>query len=180
MDAALQLKQLLVRSVRLGSFTLSSGKQSDFYVDCKPILLDAAGLSLCCELIFPRWRRSGASFVGGKSAGADPLIAGLLILAARAGLSLSGCFVRDQAKEHGTGKQVDGPDPRGQEVFLVDDVLTTGGSLLFAARALREAGATVESGMVIVDRQEGGEEVMRREGIAVEALFTRADLESRR
>lgn len=179
MDPKSKLRSLLLeRCVRCGSFTLSSGKQSDFYVDCKPLLLDAAGLLLCCELIFPRWRTSGAPFVGGKSVGADPLISGLLILAAREGLSRSGCFVRDQAKGHGTGKQIDGPDPSGQEVFLVDDVLTTGGSLLFAAAALRRTGATVKTATVIVDRQEGGREAMSREGITVEALFTRAELKS--
>lgn len=161
---------------------LASGRESDFYVDCKQVLLTADGLYKTARYVLEliKEEKLAAEAVGGPVMGAVPLAAAVSAMSFEPGAPrlLAGFFVRPQAKEHGTGKLVEGPLLRaGMPVLVLDDVLTTGGSVLRAARAAQELGCLVERVLVIVDRQEGGGENLEQAGFSLSAILTREELE---
>ncbi|MEI7666198.1 MAG: orotate phosphoribosyltransferase [Synechococcaceae cyanobacterium ELA263] len=166
------LLQLLARrAYRHGRFTLASGRQSDHYVNCKPVSLSGVGLALLgcdlLELVEPE-----AVAVAGLTLGADPLVSAVALQAALEGRSLDALIVRKEAKGHGTGAWLEGPLPApGSRITVLEDVVTTGGSALKAVRQLQEAGYVVERVVAIVDRQEGGAEAMAAAGLDLRSLF---------
>ncbi|MDF1565727.1 MAG: orotate phosphoribosyltransferase [Deltaproteobacteria bacterium] len=165
------------RSVRFGKFTLASGKESDFYVDCKQTMLTAEGHRLIGRLMLARVPESIRA-VGGLTLGADPLASAVSCISALAGRPVDALIVRKEPKGHGTGQWVEHPGlPEGTEVVVVEDVITTGGSSLKAIERLRASGFVPRKVLALVDRQEGGREALEAEGVEVEALFCRSDLE---
>lgn len=161
---------------------LASGRESDFYVDCKQVLLTPEGLYKTARYLLGliEEEKLASQAVGGPVMGAVPLAAAVSALSFEPGAPrpLASFFVRPQAKEHGTGNLVEGPLLRaGMPVLLLDDVLTTGGSVLRAARAVQELGCLVERVLVIVDRQEGGRENLEQAGLSLSAILTREELE---
>lgn len=161
---------------------LASGRESDFYVDCKQVLLIPEGLYKTARYVLEliREEKLTAEAVGGPVMGAVPLAAAVSALSFEPGAPkpLASFFVRPQLKEHGTGKLVEGPLLRaGMPVVVLDDVLTTGGSVLRAVQAVRELGCLVERVLVIVDRQEGGRENLEQAGLMLSAILTREELE---
>ncbi len=162
---------------------LASGRESDFYVDCKEVLLTPDGLYQTARYVLT-WMQEGkmaARAVGGPIMGAVPLAAAVSALSWQAWEPgpLASFFVRPEAKGHGTGRLVEGPLlSAGMPVLVLDDVLTTGGSVLRAVRAVQGMGCLVEQVLVMVDRQEGGRENLEKEGLSVSAILTREDLES--
>lgn len=169
---------LLARSFKLGDFTLSSGKKSEYYVDCRTSTLHPEGLKLIVEEMLPTLREWGAQAAGGLTLGADPLAAGVAFGTASLpeGQRIPGFIVRKEAKAHGRGRQVEGCLEPGMKVAVLEDVITTGESALRAVKAVREAGATVVGVLAIVDREEGGREAIAKEGLKVKALFTASEL----
>lgn len=172
------LKAYQKRHVRL-----TSGRESDFYVDSKQVTLTAAGIYKIAFFILGMIRERGLDIkaVGGPAMGAVPLVGAISALSYQDPFycPLDMFYVRSERKEHGTGKLVEKPALRsGLSVLVVDDVLTTGGSLLWAAREVCEMGCRVEAFMVIVDRQEGGRENIEKEGFELYSIVTREDLES--
>jgi orotate phosphoribosyltransferase len=168
-DHLLQL--LAQRAYRHGRFTLASGRQSDHYVNCKPVSLSGVGLALLgsdlLELVEPE-----AVAVAGLTLGADPLVSAVALQAALAGRSLDALIVRKEAKGHGTGAWLEGPLPQpGDQITVLEDVVTTGGSALKAVTQLREAGYRVDRVVTIVDRQEGGAEAMAAAGLELRSLY---------
>jgi len=168
-DHLLQL--LAQRAYRHGSFTLASGRQSDHYVNCKPVSLSGVGLALLgsdlLELVEPE-----AVAVAGLTLGADPLVSAVALQAALAGRSLDALIVRKEAKGHGTGAWLEGPLPEpGAAITVLEDVVTTGGSSLKAVTQLRQAGYTVNRVVTIVDRQEGGLDAMTSAGLELRSLY---------
>lgn len=162
---------------------LASGRESDFYVDCKEVMLTPEGLykTACYVLALIQEQGLTVEAVGGPVMGAVPLAAAVSALSCRAcaGRPLAGFFVRPEAKEHGTGRLVEGPLLySGMPVMVLDDVLTTGGSVLRAVRAVQEVGCRVERVMVMVDRQEGGRENLEKAGLSLSAMLTREQLEN--
>ncbi len=163
--------------------TLASGQTSRFYIDCKQVALTGEGhfllgrlfLALLDDIEAREGTRHDAC--GGMSIGADPLSSALSLTAFLGGRELPAIYVRKEAKGHGTGAYLEGLKsiPAGARVVLVEDVVTTGGSSLLAARRLREHGFSVAHVIAIVDRQAGGLEAFAREGLELHALFTRAD-----
>ncbi|MGB5239542.1 MAG: orotate phosphoribosyltransferase [Prochlorococcaceae cyanobacterium] len=165
------LELLAAKAYRHGQFTLASGRSSDHYVNCKPVSLSGYGLALLAMALLEQVEGDAAA-VAGLTLGADPLVSGVAMAAAQAGLPLDALIVRKQAKGHGTGAWLEGPLPAtGSRITVLEDVVTTGGSSLKAVQQLRQAGYVVERVVTIVDRQEGGSGAMTAAGLELRSLF---------
>lgn len=168
-----ELRDLLVgKSLQKGDFTLSSGQKSTYYIDGKLTTLDARGAFLVARVFLAMLADDVPDAVGGLTLGADPIIGSLIALAGMEDLPLRGLIVRKQPKEHGTRSLVEGPIKKGDRVVVVEDVLTTGASSLKAVEAIRELGGLVDRVFVVVDREQGGRENLKKAGCRVEAIFS--------
>jgi orotate phosphoribosyltransferase len=168
-----ELRELLVsKSLRKGDFTLSSGQKSTYYIDGKLSTLDSRGAFLVARVFLAMISDDVPNAVGGLTLGADPIVGSMLALAGLEDLDLKGFIVRKQAKEHGTQSLVEGPVGKGDRAVIVEDVLTTGASSLKAIQAVRDAGCTVDRVLVIVDREQGGRENLKKAGCRVEAIYS--------
>jgi orotate phosphoribosyltransferase len=159
------------RAFRRGRVVLASGKESDYYFDMKPAMLDPDGASLMAELILQEIQGLNVDAVGGLEMGAVPLIAPVAMKSPAFGRYLPGFFVRKAVKDHGTQKRVDGNDITGKSVVILEDVTTTGGSAMDAVKAVEEAGAKVALVVSILDRGEGAAELYEKAGIPFKSLF---------
>jgi orotate phosphoribosyltransferase len=164
------------RSVRFGDFVLRSGARSSFYLDCRQVTLDAEGAYLVGSLILARLQNVAVDAVGGPAMAAVPMVGAICALSFAQQRPLAGFVVRKEAKDHGTGKLIEGPLAPGARVALVEDTLTTGGELLRAAQEVRALGCLVVGAICIVDRGAGAMAALHDHGIPAEALFTLADL----
>jgi orotate phosphoribosyltransferase len=171
---------LLEKSYRKGVFTLTSGKESDFYIDGKQTTLAAEGAFLCGKLLYALLQKSSQPIqaVGGMTLGADPLVTAVSIASFLEGNPIPAFIVRKEAKGHGTGNYIEGLKnlPEAGTVALLEDVVTTGGTLLKTIERVEDAGFTVGLVTTLVDRQEGGAEALARAGYPLEAIFTREEL----
>jgi orotate phosphoribosyltransferase len=155
-------------------FVLASGRASNYFFDMKKTMFDPEGAALLADLLFDRVRDEPADYVGGLETGAIPLVA-LLCRRSWPEKPLKGFFVRKEGKGHGTDQLIDGRLERGARVILLDDVTTTGGSVMQAVEQVRAYDGAVLKIIAVVDRLEGAAENFRRRGIRFEALFTRDD-----
>ena len=177
-------KLLLQKSVRTGTFTLASGKESDLYIDCRMTALDPFGANLIGDLGWHAVRSKIHSehlkidAIGGMTLGADPisLAVGMTSALRHPEEALQVFTVRKEPKGHGAGKQIEGNFKSGDTVIVVDDVITTGGSTLKAIDAIEREGGKVAFALVLVDREEGGRQAIEARGIHVISLFTRSSL----
>src|SRR5438477_1526053 len=147
------------KSLRVGDFTFSAGKKSSYYLDCRMTTLDPRGALLIGQLILDRVRKHNiqADAIGGLTMGADPIATAVAVVSAIEGRPLPAFIVRKEPKGHGTQKSIEGWDGKaGSRVIVVDDVCTTGDSILKAADRAEEAGYKVTAAFCIVDREEGG------------------------
>jgi orotate phosphoribosyltransferase len=169
--------QALIRdkALRFGDFTLASGKKASYYLDCRQITLDSQGARLVGEGMLDLLKNDLPDLVGGMAIGADPITAAILTLAGVEGLPLRGVMVRKEAKQHGTGKLVEGPFRDGESIAIVEDVVTTGGSSLLAIERCEAVGLKVERVLAIIDRLEGGREAFAARGYELTTLFTIRD-----
>jgi orotate phosphoribosyltransferase len=154
-----QLRQLLKgQSLMFGDFTLASGKKSNFYFDSKKttLLSDGAWLTAREVLRLIRDHHIEADAIGGLTLGADPIVCPVAALSHVDGPKLRAFIVRKEAKEHGTGRRIEGNLPKGSRVIIVDDVVTTAGSTIKAIEAAEAEGHTVVAVICLVDREEGG------------------------
>ncbi|MGV1014606.1 MAG: orotate phosphoribosyltransferase [Methyloceanibacter sp.] len=156
---------------RRGRVVLASGRESDYYFDMKPAMLDPEGASLLAESILQEIDGVRADCIGGIEMGAVPLIAPVAMRSPDFGRNLPGFFVRKAVKDHGTKKRVDGTDIAGKTVVILEDVTTTGGSAMDAVNAVQEAGAKVALVLSILDRGEGAAELYTQAGIPFKSLF---------
>ena len=153
---------------RKGEYTLSSGKESQHYVNCKPVTLTGRGLTLASIMLLQHVEEDSVA-VAGLTLGADPLVSGVAVVCGLDKIKLNALIVRKEAKGHGTGAYIEGPLPeKGSKVTVLEDVITTGGSAIKAVNRLRDAGYVVNRIISIVDRQEDGE---------ADAAMKEADLE---
>jgi orotate phosphoribosyltransferase len=170
------LKQLLrEKALKFGEFTLASGKKASYYLDCRQITLDAQGAKLIGAGMLELLTDDMPNLVGGMAIGADPITAAILTLAGVQGVPLRGVMVRKEAKQHGTGKLVEGPFQPGESIAIVEDVVTTGGSSLIAIERCEEVGLKVKRVLAIIDRLEGGREAFAARGYELTTLFTIED-----
>jgi orotate phosphoribosyltransferase len=169
-DALMDLVRKL--ALQLGDFTLASGKKSKYYLDCRKVTLDSAGANLIADGMLGLMGADLPDAVGGMAIGADPITAAIITVAGRSGKSLRGFIVRKEAKQHGTGRDVEGPVQRGDRVIVVEDVVTTGGSSLAAIEKAEAFGLKVTGVMAIIDRLEGGGETLAARGYRLQTLLT--------
>jgi len=181
MDNRQRLKEILLeKSYRKGEFTLTSGKTSDFYIDVKQTSLSAEGSYLCGKLILELMLEANRPIhaVGGMTLGADPLVSAVSVVSHLEGHPVPAFIVRKEAKGHGTGNYIEGLSnmPEGCTVTLLEDVVTTGGTLVKVIKRVEDAGFIVGQVITVVERQEGGVEVLAEAGYTLESLFTREQL----
>jgi orotate phosphoribosyltransferase len=169
--------QRLIRekALRFGDFTLASGKQAKYYLDCREVTLDSQGARLVGEGMLGLLGVEMPDLVGGMAIGADPITAAILTLAGVRDIPLRGVMVRKEAKQHGTGKFVEGPFLAGETLVVVEDVVTTGGSSLLAIERCEAVGLQVKRVLAIIDRLEGGGEAFAERGYELTSLFTVRD-----
>lgn len=172
-----QALQELIRehALQFGDFTLASGKQASFYLDCRKVTLDARGAQLIAAGMLDLLSDAMPTLIGGMAIGADPITGAMLALAGTQNMPMRGIIVRKEAKAHGTGKFVEGPFQEGETVVIVEDVVTTGGSSLLAIERCESVGLKVERVLAIIDRLEGGREAFAERGYELTTLFTVKD-----
>jgi orotate phosphoribosyltransferase len=167
MDEQLRELRDIIRqkSLRMGDFTLSSGKKSSYYLDCRMTTLDPRGAVLIARLILDRIRSRNiqADAIGGLTMGADPIATAVAVVSGLEAKPMPAFIVRKEAKGHGAGRSIEGYDGKaGSRVIVVDDVCTTGDSILKAAAKAEEAGYEVAAAFCVVDREEGGTELIEK------------------
>jgi orotate phosphoribosyltransferase len=163
------------KALQLGQFKLASGKMSSYYLDCRKVTLDAKGANLIAEGMLELLEKDFPDAVGGMAIGADPITAAIITVAGQRGKNLSGFIVRKEAKQHGTGRDVEGPVTGGMRAVIVEDVVTTGGSALAAIEKAEAAGLKIIGILGIIDRLEGGREAMAAKGYSLQTLLTIRD-----
>jgi orotate phosphoribosyltransferase len=166
--------EILNKAVVRGKVVLSSGKEADFYVDLRRVTLDATAAPLVGEVMLELTKDLDYEAVGGLTLGADPVATAMLHAAAKQGKKLDAFVVRKSEKAHGLQRRIEGPDVKGKKVLAVEDTSTTGGSVLTAVEALKEAGAIVVGVAVIVER--GAKEKVESAGLKYLAAFSLEDL----
>jgi orotate phosphoribosyltransferase len=169
-------KTLLERLARHSYFerqlTLASGRPSTYYVDCKRTLYLPLGARLAGELMLDMVIAPGIRQVGGMAAGALPVTDAIIVAASYRNVDLRGFFVRKETKAHGLQQQIEGAFDPSLPTGVIDDTITTGGSTLAAATALRDAGAKVSIAFALVDRGEGAAEAFAQAGLKYSWLFS--------
>ena len=167
------LELLRTLAYQEGEFTLRSGEKSRFYLDGKQITMRAEGSYLLAQEILRRLEDIDVVAVAGPTLGADPIVGAVCALSYPAGKPLDALIVRKEAKDHGTGRLIEGPElPPGSPVAIVEDVVTRGGMVQHSIRAIEAAGYHVARVICLVDRQAGGVDEIAASGYTVDPIFT--------
>ena len=162
-----------------GDFTLASGKKSDFYFNGKTTTLRPDALNYAARIFIDMMRADKPERIGGLTLGADALIGAITAFSWELDMPMEGFIVRKEPKAHGTGQWIEGPELKaGQRVAIVEDVVTTGGSAVKAIERVREScpGVEIVAVYALVDRLDGGREVMEKMGITLKSIYTKDDL----
>ncbi|HZI30067.1 MAG TPA: orotate phosphoribosyltransferase [Gemmatimonadaceae bacterium] len=177
-DRGTLIRLLAQRSVRRGRFTLASGRESSHYVDARLTTMSPEGLAIIGPLALAAIREEAwaVDAVGGLTLGADPIAYATAIASVSTPPLVRAFTVRKEAKQHGTGRLVEGPMREGDRVVVIEDVITTGGSALRAAEAVQRAGASISGILALVDREEGGRAALEAQGFQVVCLATLTEL----
>lgn len=171
---------MLQQVSKTGDFTLSSGKKSDWYLDCREVTTTHTGLRLVAGEILEMKDRTSFNVLGGPASAAIASMAGAVAMGPNHAHIRCFVYTREKAKDHGTQQQVDGAplDPEKDKILLIDDVLTSGGSLLKSRDAILAKYPEIQivGAWVLVDRAEGGRDRLMQEGLRVFSAFTRLDI----
>ncbi|MEL7498928.1 MAG: orotate phosphoribosyltransferase [Planctomycetota bacterium] len=172
-----KLIELIKRdALKFGDFTLASGKKAKYYLDCRKLTLHGEGANVIAAGILELIGDRVPDAVGGMAIGADPITAAVITCAWQKSVPMRGFIVRKEAKEHGTGRQVEGPVEAEQTALMLEDVITTGGSSLKAIQHARDFGLQVDRLITIVDRGENSKEIFAEVGVEFEALVHVSEL----
>ena len=163
------------KALKFGEFTLASGKKASYYLDGKQVTLDSFGAKLIAEGILELLGDPLPNAVGGMAIGADQITAAVVTLAGVQGRPLKGILVRKEAKGHGTERYIEGPVRPGDDVVIVEDVVTTGGSSLQAIERVEAFGLKVKGVIAIIDRLEGGAQAFAARGYKFSSLLSIRD-----
>jgi orotate phosphoribosyltransferase len=175
------LALLKEKSYEKRKVVLSSGRESDFYIDCKQTTLDAEGAVLCGRLFFGMLEKGEwPEAVGGITLGADPIVTAVSLTSALRGRPIPAFIIRKEPKKHGTARWVEGTRNLrpGMRVAIIEDVVTTGASTLRAIERAEESGLVVSRVLAIVDRNEGGAGPIAEKGYRLEPMFLKEDVEN--
>ena len=177
-DRSTLIRLLSERSLRRGKFTLASGRESAYYVDARLTSMSPEGLATIGPLALSaiRYRGWRVDAVGGLTLGADPVSYAIAVASVASPPLVRAFTVRKEAKQHGTGRLIEGPMNEGDHVVVIEDVITTGGSALRAVEAIQRAGASISGIVAVVDREEGGRSVLEQQGFEVVCLATVSEL----
>jgi orotate phosphoribosyltransferase len=177
-DRSRLIALLATRSTRRGQFTLASGKTSTLYIDARLTTMSPDGLALIGSIGLETLRSESWQIdaVGGLTLGADPIAYAISYASAASEKPLRAFTVRKQAKEHGTGKLIEGPFNSGDRVAIIEDVITTGRSALQAIDAVRSAGGEIAGVLSLVDREEGGREAIEASGVRVVSIVKASEI----
>lgn len=167
-------EEILSKAVVHGKVILSSGKEANYYVDLRRVTLDSVAAPLVGEVMLDLTKDLDFDAVGGLTLGADPVATAMMHIAAKNGRKLDSFVVRKAEKAHGLQRRIEGPDVKGRRVLAVEDTSTTGGSVMTAVAALREAGAIVVGVAVIVER--GAAPLIAENGLEYLVAYQLADL----
>jgi orotate phosphoribosyltransferase len=157
-------------------FTLASGRQSNYYFNCKPTTLDPEGMNLIGSIIFDMIKDSGITAAGGLTLGADPIANALSVISYQKGKPIKSFIVRKDVKDHGTKSAIEGSVKAGDRVLIIDDVITTGGSTITAIEQARKAGLVVDRVITLIDREEGGRENIQKHVENIQSILTRTEI----
>lgn len=171
-------KLLLKRSVQRGDFVLASGRHSSYYIDCRPATMSAEGMVLIGRMGWEAIRRTGwgPTAIGGLTMGADPVAYAIAAASLRGDRAVDAFSVRKEAKGHGKGRLIEGNFKKGDQVVVVEDVITSGDSAARAIAAVEQAGGRVLGVLAVVDREEGGRAALEAAGRQVVTLITAGEL----
>jgi orotate phosphoribosyltransferase len=172
-----QLLELIKKeAVFKGDYTLSSGKKSSYYIDLRLITMSAEGAYLIANILFDELKDENIDAIGGLTLGADPIASAYAAISFLRGKPSSAYIIRKEEKKHGKAKLIEGPLKKGARVVIVDDVATSGGSLVKAIDAVEKAGCKVVKVMSIVDRNEGASIELAKRGYSLQSLYNLKDL----
>ncbi len=157
-------------------FTLASGKQSNYYFNCKPTTMDPEGMNLIGKVLFRMLKDAPITAAGGLTLGADPIANALAVISFQEGKPIKSFTVRKETKDHGTKSKIEGTLQKGERIVVLDDVITTGGSTITAIEAVREAGLVIDRVVAFIDREEGGRENILKYVDRVDAVLTRTEV----
>ncbi|MBU1698641.1 MAG: orotate phosphoribosyltransferase [Candidatus Eisenbacteria bacterium] len=164
------------QSLKTGRFILASGAESNYYVDLRRTTTHPAGAYYATFLLLDLMKRWKPDAAGGPTLGADPLAGSMALLSHQLGHPLRTFMVRSKAKDHGTGRAVEGNLESGDRVVVLDDVVTSGGSLIKVLEPIREAGAVIVGATAILDREQGAAQALADAGLPFAPLFRISDL----
>ncbi len=178
-DARVRRLREIIRmhALMVGDFTLTSGRKSNYLFQLRAATMHAEGAALIGELMVEFMRAHDLRNIGGLEMGAVPVVAAAAVKSHDMGWPVRAFFMRKKAKEHGARQLIDGwlPERKGEEVLIIDDVTTTGGSLLKPVEKMREMGFVVRRALSIVDREEGALENLRRHDIELFSILRKSD-----
>jgi len=157
-------------------FTLASGRQSNYYFNCKPTTLDPEGMNLIGEIIFDMIKDVPVTAAGGLTLGADPIADALAVISWQKGKPVKSFIVRKDVKDHGTKSAIEGNVAAGEKVVVIDDVITTGASTITAIAEARRAGLVIDRVITLIDREEGGRENILKHVDPVQSVLTRTEI----
>lgn len=181
MDNRARLLEILRdKSYQKKKVVLASGRESDFYIDCRQTALNAEGACLIGRLMYGMLKQGKqVEGVGGPTLGADPIVTAISMTSFMDGNPIPAFIVRKEPKGHGTGQWIEGRKNlrEGANVAVVEDVVTTGGSMIKAIERVKAEGFNVIRVLALVDREEGGREAVKEAGYDLEVLFTKRDIE---
>jgi orotate phosphoribosyltransferase len=172
----LHLREIIrVRSLKRGEFILSSGRTSTYLFQLRQTTMLPEGAALIGETIVEYMKRHGIACIGGLELGAVPIVSAVAAVSHLKGFPVDAFFVRKAQKEHGARETIDGHLRAGAEVLMIDDVATTGGSILKAIEGMEGHGAYVRRALAVVDREEGAAQNLAARDIQLAAIFKRSD-----
>jgi orotate phosphoribosyltransferase len=173
------LDLLCQEAYREGSFTLSSGQPSTYYINCKPVTLDPQGAVAVGRLML-KMLSDNTEAVAGLTLGADPIVSAVSVVSAYENRPIPALIIRKEAKGHGTQAYIEGPTlPSGAKIVVLEDVVTTGQSAMKAVTRLRDAGYTVDQVISLVDRKQGGAEFYQSQGLKFNVVYEIEEIQHR-
>ena len=176
-DLKERLKKIIKeKAIFFKEVKLSSGKKSNYYIDGKLITLSPEGIYLISKIIFEMIKDQNIDAIGGLTIGADPIVSGVSLISFIEKKPIYAFIVRSSQKEHGMGKLIEGNIQKNWNVAIVDDVVTTGSSLLKSIEAVENYGAKIKKVICIVDRKEGASQAIEKKGYKLDAIFTKDEL----